>query len=243
MRVSFNVLIGSKLTFFLRGIHLESESLLDLHLQYLWCKYFQVFGVVLVPRPRPRPRPRLSFSLFFNKTNKSQFFPHLPLVLFFSYSPFSNFQSPKKPKNKIQNKNWLNRNPNPKKKKKKHSDKEDKEARDLDVDEPPCYWFRLAFEPQSWLRSGASWLSVSLYVFTLLLKWVCCSLWVSGWRGLARSGNCGFFSLTGLVVWSFGGYGLVGSGGCGLMPGSCGVGLARWWRDLARSGGCGFFGF
>ena len=33
---------------------------------------------------------------------------------FFSHSPFSNFQSPKKPKNKIQNKNWSNRKPKPK---------------------------------------------------------------------------------------------------------------------------------
>ena len=60
---------------------------------------------------------------------------------------------------------------------------------------------------------------------------------------MAGSGGCGFFGLTGLVVWSLGGCGLAGSGGCGLMLGSCGMGLAWWWRGLAGLGGCKFFGF
>ena len=60
---------------------------------------------------------------------------------------------------------------------------------------------------------------------------------------MAGSGDCGFFGLTRLVVWSLGGCGLAGSGGCGLMLGLCGMGLAWWWRGLAGLGGCKFFGF
>ena len=44
-------------------------------------------------------------------------------------------------------------------------------------------------------------------------------------------------------AWSLGGCGLARLGGYGLMPGSRGVGLARWWHGLVGLGGCGFFGF
>ena len=125
--------------------------------------------MVLVPRPRPKPRFRLSFSLFFNKTNKSHSFP-IFLSSFSSPTLLSQTsKAPKNPRTKSKIKTDRIENPNPKIKK-IHFDKEDKAARDPDVDEPPRCWFRLASESQSWLRLGASWLSISLCVFTLLLK-------------------------------------------------------------------------
>ena len=59
---------------------------------------------------------------------------------------------------------------------------------------------------------------------------------------MAGSGGCGFFGLTGLVVWSLGGHGLARLGGYGLMPRLCGMGLMRW-CGLAGLGRYEFFGF
>ena len=167
-------------------IHVEIESLrLEFHVLYLFLRSLFSFPIFLLFLVGVVPRPRMSiFSLFFNKTNKSHSFP---IFLSSSSSPTHLSQTSKAPKNPRIKSNtktdWI-RNPNPKIKK-IHSDEEDNEARNLNVDEPPRRWFRLALESQSWHRLGASWLFVSVCVLTLLLKlkWVCCSLWVFGFAG------------------------------------------------------------
>ena len=107
MRVGFHVLIGFELTLLSSGVHLKIKSLrLDLHLQHLlkcleWYWY---------------PDPDC-LSPYSSTKQTKVILSHLPLILFFSHSPFWSFQSPKKPKNKIQNKNRPNQKPKPKNKK------------------------------------------------------------------------------------------------------------------------------
>ena len=97
---------------------MEIESLrLEFHVLCLFLRSLFSFPIFLLFLSEWYLDPECPSSPYSSTKQTKVILSHLPLVLFFSHSPFPNFQSPKKPKNKVQYKNWLNRKPKPKNKK------------------------------------------------------------------------------------------------------------------------------